>query len=520
MATRDLVIGIDSSTTACKAIAWDMHGNPLATGRAPLPMHKPRPSWHEQPAESWWTAMVQALRDVTTQIDPARLAAVCITTQRETFVLTDQAGQPLQDALLWMDERCREELPEIERLYGKERIHQETGKPLSANLSLGKLYWLRKHQPELFEACPRVLDVHAYLAYRLAGRFATSWGCADPMGLFDMRRNGWNDSLIEAIGLRVEQFPDALPVGSVIGEILPDAAETCGLPAGLPLVAGLGDGQAAGLGVGAARPGEAYLNLGTAVVSGTYSDHYLTDLAFRTMSGGVPGTYSLETVLLGGTYTISWFVENYFRPDAASRLLPEDALEEAAARVPPGAMGLTLVPYWNSAMNPYWDASASGIVVGWRGVHQPVHLYRAILEGIAFEQRLATEGVESALRIPVSRYIAVGGGARSRLWRQIIADVTGRPVYHAAAPEASALGAGILAAVGGGLFASVLDAALAMAQVNAQPEEPDPQRHKFYTRLYEEVYRQLFPALQPSLNRLANLNWENYGLSHDKSGNP
>jgi sugar (pentulose or hexulose) kinase len=507
MPARDLVIGIDSSTTSCKAVVWDACGKALAVGRAPLPMLKPRPAWHEQPAGAWWEAACQALRAAAAQVDPTRLAGVCISAQRETFVLGDEAGEPLGNALLWMDERCRELLPDLDRLYGKDRIHQETGKPLSANLSLGKLYWLRQREPERVSAETRVLDVHAFLAQRLTGRRATSWGCADPMGLFDMRSNGWNASLIEAIGLRVDQFPEALPVGALVGEIRPAAARACGLPPGLPLFAGLGDGQAAGLGVRITHPGEAYLNLGTAVVSGTYSDRYLIDPAFRTMYGS-PGSYFLETVLLGGAYTVTWFIENFTNQQSTQEgASPEQDLEEAAAAIPPGAAGLTLVPYWNSAMNPYWDAGASGIVVGWRGIHRPAHLYRAILEGIALEQRLHTSGVESALRQPVSRFIAVGGGARSRLWRQIIADVTGKPVYPVDAAEASALGAGIIAAAGGGLFPEIASAAEAMAAApdGQPPEQPEPARQAFYSRLYEDVYRHLFPALQGYLDKLADL---------------
>jgi xylulokinase len=226
------------------------------------------------------------------------------------------------------------------------------------------------------------------------------------------------------------------------------------------------------------------------------------------MYGGIPGSYSLETVLLGGTYTITWFIENFSGLATSGQdpsTSPEAVLEAAAANIPPGSLGLILVPYWNSAMNPYWDASASGIVVGWRGIHQPAHLYRAILEGIAFEQRLHMEGVEDALQQPVSRYIAVGGGARSRLWRQIIADVTSRLVYHADVSEATALGAGILAAAGSGLSPSVFDAAQAMTRIAAQAEEPDPDRHSYYSLLYKDVYRPLFPALQTYLDRLAKL---------------
>ncbi len=216
--------------------------------------------------------------------------------------------------------------------------------------------------------------------------------------------------------------------GPCVGRLTGAAAEACGLPLGLPVVAGVGDGQAGGLGAGVVGPGQTYLNLGTAVITGTYADRYLTDRAFRTMYGAVPGSYSLETVLLGGTYTVTWFIDTFMgaRGDEAARLL--DRFDRSLDRTPVGAEGLMLVPYWNSAMSPYWDARASGMVVGWRGVHTPEHLYRAILEGIAFEARLHTEGVEAALNRPVLRYTVMGGGARSERWRQIIADVTGKPV--------------------------------------------------------------------------------------------
>ena len=226
------------------------------------------------------------------------------------------------------------------------------------------------------------------------------------------------------------------------------------------------------------------------------------------MTGGIPGTYVLETVLLGGTYTVSWFIEN-FSGLAGSVLMdeksPEDVLEAAAAGISPGADGLVLVPYWNSAMNPYWDAAASGIVVGWRGIHRAAHFYRGILEGIAFEQRLHTLGVESALGREIDRYIAVGGGADSALWCQIIADVTGKPVFRAATSEAAALGAAILAAAGIGMYADVPSAARVMTRLAPHSFKPIPERRAFYEKLYRDVYRFLFPSLQKHLHALDEL---------------
>jgi sugar (pentulose or hexulose) kinase len=508
MILQDLVIGIDSSTTACKALVVDSSGNVVASGKALLPLLMPRSSWHEQPASSWWEAACAALREAVAQINPCRLAALCICAQRETFVVTDEEGKPLANALLWMDERCRGLLPEIDRRYSRERIHLETGKPLSANLTLGKLFWLLRERPDLFFRPIRILDVHAFLAHRLTGRFATSWGCADPMGLFDMRTNTWNIPLIHAIGLRVEPFPELLPVGAYIGGILPAAAHEAGLPEGLSLFAGLGDGQAAGLGVCAILPGQAYLNLGTSVVSGTLSRRYLVNTAFRTMTGGIPGSFVLETVQLAGTYTTSWFIDNFVagnRADAAVGRSRDAELEQAAALIPPGAAGLVLVPYWNGAMNPYWDAGASGIMAGLRGIHRPAHIYRAILEGIGFEQRLHAEGVEKALGQPLDRFIAVGGGAQSPLWCQIIADITGRRVFRPDTTEATALGAAILAAAAVGLCPHIATAAQTMTRINQQPFQPDPKRQVFYERIYQDVYRNLFPALRGCLDKLDDL---------------
>jgi xylulokinase len=283
------------------------------------------------------------------------------------------------------------------------------------------------------------------------------------------------------------------------------AAEACGLPAGLSVVAGIGDGQACGLGADIVSRGDAYLSLGTSIISGTYSESFVSDPAFRTMTGGIPGTYLLETVLLGGGYTLAWFIEKLAARPGEDPERTRDFYDRAAGEVAPGCEGLVAVPYWNSVLGPYWDPAASGIVVGWRGSHTLVHLYRSILEGTAFELRLGMLGVEKALDRPVRRYIAIGGGAQSDVWCRIIADITGKPVFRAAAADAAALGAGILAAVGAGCYPDARSAAREMTGILPEPVEPDPSRREFYHRLFEAVYRPIFPALQPYLDRLASI---------------
>ncbi|HSB02624.1 MAG TPA: FGGY-family carbohydrate kinase, partial [Anaerolineales bacterium] len=351
----------------------------------------------------------------------------------------------------------------------------------------------------------KYLDVHAFLVQRLTGSCCTGWGCADPTGLFDLQNNRWAETFLSQVGIRLDQLPELYPPGTVLGTVIPSVAQACGLPADLPVVAGIGDGQASGLGVNITSAGDAYLSLGTSVISGTYSDQYVFSSAFRTMTGGVPGTYLLETVQLGGGYTIAWFMEKIAAQPGKNAAQLQEFYDQAARAVSPGSEGLVLVPYWNSVLGPYWDAAASGIIVGWRGHHQLPHLYRAILEGIAFEQHLGTLSVEKAVGQSVNRYIAMGGGAQSDLWCQILADVTNKPVFRAVTTEAAALGAGILAATAAGCYADARQAAREMSHILPQPAEPDPARHDFYNRLFEEVYRPLFPALQPYLDRLASI---------------
>jgi xylulokinase len=496
---RDLVIGLDCSTTASKALVWDARGRAVAEGRRALAVRTPRAGWHEQPADAWWRASREALRDATRSVDVRRLAALGVTAQRETFVPVGDDGSPLRAGILWMDERAAPLLPSLERSWGSDRFHRLTGKRPSANLTIAKIAWLRSHEPEVFHRAVRYLDVAGFLVQRMTGRARTGRGCADPTGLYDMTRDRWATGLLRSVGLGTEHMPETHPPGAVLGSVTATAARASGLPAGLPVVACVGDGQSSGLGVGITAPGQAYLALGTSVVAGTFSPSYVVHPAFRTMYGGLDGSFMLEAPLLGGTSTVEWFLER-FAPGS-----DRETLEREASHLPPGSDGLLLVPYWNGVLGPYWDAAASGIVVGWRGSHRPVHVYRAILEGIAFEQRLNVAAVESALGREIESFVAVGGGARSALWRQTIADVTGKPVVRSGTVEAAALGAAVLAAAAAGVHRDASSAARAMTRRERCPSRPDGRRHERYTRLFEDVYVRLFPALQPYLNRLAEL---------------
>jgi xylulokinase len=489
------VIGLDSSTTATKAVVWDRDGRAISEGRSEFPLAMPRPGWHEQDPEDWWRSTGAAVRLAMRTLDAADIEAICVTHQRETFACLDEDGRPVRPAIVWMDVRATSQVEAL----GSDDVHRMTGKPADTTPALYKLLWLREHEPEILDRTRWVVDVHAFLVHRLTGSWRTTTACADPLGVLDMQRLDWSDDLLARVGLTREHMPALVGPGDVIGELAPTVADELGLRAGVPVVGGAGDGQSAGLGANATGRGSAYLNLGTAVVAGTMSARYRWDRAFRTLVGAVPGTYAMETLLQGGTYTVNWFRERIATEDL-------DLLEAAAARLAPGADGLLLVPYWASAQTPYWDPAARGILFGLAGHHGKEHMFRSLMEGIAFEQRLAFEAMEAQIDDPIETLLATGGGSRSALWRQIVADVTGKRVVACRESETTSLGAGIHAAAAIGWYGSLRDAAQAMTGQGAEhdPAEDTAARYDELFAVYREIYPRtaaLHRALQDAVAR-------------------
>lgn len=497
-----VVIGIDLSTTTCKAIAWGRRGEMVAQGRAPLQLQQPVPGAYEQSPQGWWLAAQTALREVMGQLGDTAVAAVAVVNQRETIAVTDAADQLLRPAILWLDERRSGQVAPMAERVGHQRLHQLTGKPYDWSPAIYSLAWMAQAEPPLFARIAHVYDPHAWLVRQLTGVFATSWASADPLGAFDIAAHHWAQEVIEALpsALGLEAFPPAFAPGSPLGRVTDDASAATGLPAGTLVVAGGGDGQAGGLGVGMVRPGTAYLNLGTAVVSGVYSEVPAVAGAFRTMCALDGGGYVLETSLRAGTLLVNTLVRQFFGLEAPGCL---PLLEAEAAAVPPGSDGLLLLPYWNGVMNPYWDGAARGCLLGLGPEHGRGHLYRALLEGIALEQAVATGAVVQATGVPVERLVAIGGGAASDLWCQIIANVCGLPVVRASNQEASTLGAGIAAAVGAGWYPGFAEAAAAMTQ-GGETVLPQPAEQAFHRQLLE-VYRELYPSVKHLYPRLAGL---------------
>jgi xylulokinase len=498
--TRDLVIGVDCSTTAAKAVIWDVNGKAIATARRSYELDHVRSGWVEQNATDWWTATSAAIYDAVAQVGGDRIAAIAITHQRETFVCLDHSGKPIRPAMTWMDIRANFEVEE----YGSDDVHRITGKPPNPTPAWYKLLWLKKHEPETIARTAHVVDVAGYLVQKLTGEWVTSWACADPLGLVNLQRFDYDDGLLEMAGVDRNKVSRLLPPGAIAGGLTAAVAAQLGLPKGLPVVVGAGDGQSAGLGCNVTREGRAYLNIGTGTVSGVYAETYKHDKAYRTMGGPLPGTYILETFIGGGTQNIVWFIEQLSglksKTSRASES-PEQILEFMAAQIPEGSEKLLCLPYWTGAMTPYWDGHARGAFVGLTGLHGKAHMYRAILEALALEQRLLTAGTEAATGRGLDEIILLGGGSRSPLWCQIIANVLGRSVKLAREQESTALGAGIHAAAAVGLHKNIRAAADAMTGTE-KSFEPDAKSHARYSEIFE-VYRSIYPGLKDTFRLMS-----------------
>jgi xylulokinase len=340
-----------------------------------------------------------------------------------------------------------------------------------------------------------ICDVHTYLVWKLAGEWKTSWASADPLGMFDLKRKKWSPVILDALGLDQGQLPLACEPGTVLGTISQSSSRSTGLRMGTLVVAGGGDGQCAGLGSNVLTGDRAYLNLGTAVVAGTFGKQYRTSTAFRTMSSCAESGYYYECSLRAGTFSLDWFIGKVLQLERKKNPEIYGVLEREAGRVPPGSDGVMYLPYLCGVMNPYWDINARGAFVGLSSGHHRGHLYRAMLEGIACEQALAMNAVERETGVRVKEFVAIGGGAASRVWCSIMADVTRRNISLPVNIEASALGAAIAGSVGAGLHKTFAEAARRMTGIS-KTLIPDERRRKIYGTLLKE-YERIYPAIHP-----------------------
>ena len=502
MSSSPVILAVDSSTASTKAIAFDLSGRSVAEARRDYPRSNPRPGWQEQDAHDWWRATAESIAEVATAMtDQGRqILSLCITHQRESFVLLDEDDEPLRPAVLWLDTRAGEQI----RRVGSDHVHALSGKPASTTPSFYKLIWLAENEPEILARTARVAEVHGYLVHQLTGQWLTSWATADPMAMTDMRSFEYSEPLLTMAGLSRDQLVDVVAPGQIMATVTDAVADRLGLPRDLPVVAGAGDGQSAGLGANVTGADRAYLSLGTSMTMGIHADEYFHSRAFRTLASPIAGGYTLEALLSSGALCISWFRDKFSGMDPADGPV-EPRLEALARQVPAGARGVGFLPYLTSAETPHWDADARGAFVGFTDTQGTAELYRAVLEGLALEERGSLASMEQATGVPVQRLSIMGGAANSPLFVQIIADVMQRPLDICAEVETTCLGAAILgaAAVGAEGTHDVRETAARMSRVS-HVVEPNPDHAEVY-ELAAQVHQQLYPALRSSFGTIAQI---------------
>ncbi len=509
-------IGVDCSTQSTKAVLFDCRGRALREARSSHMFRSPHNGWAEQDATELWDSLCAALRTLTDGLDLQQIEGMGIAYQRETFVLLDGKGREIRPAILWLDQRSLKEVEEIRRDIGGEYFQQLTGKILNTLPSLPKIKWIRNSEPEHYRRIDKLCDVGAYLNWKLTGRMISPFSGADTTGLFGLKARDWADDLLAYIGLNRENMPDVVPAGTEVGGITAKAAAATGLPEGFPVFAAGGDGQVFAVGVGSMGADALALSLGTSVVWGVHNSEYRTSSYFRTMMSCQPGTYYCESALISGSNTIKWFIDEMGGEEIAQakarKISPESLLEDKIRDIDPGCDGLITLPYWRGVMNPYDNPGARGMTLGWSDYHTRYHFYRSILEGIAFELRLVTEGYGHVLGISPQVFRVGSGGAQSEVWAQIISDVNGMDVMVTDSHENTALGAAMIAAWGAGVYDDLREASERMSPVKRQIASC-MENHEIYSRLYNTVYKNMYLTVQEYLTTLGS-----YGLNTHLQG--
>jgi len=493
------LLGLDVSTTGSKALLIDETGAVVASHTTPHDLSQPRPLWSEQNPSDWWAGMAAAIKVVLGQIDdPGAIQAIGLTGQMHGLVCLDARGEVLRPAILWNDQRTQAECDEIHATVGEERFIQLTGNRALTGFTAPKILWVRKHEPDVYARIAHVLLPKDYIRFRLTGGYATDLAGAAGTVLLNVARREWSDEVLRALDIPAEWLPPVHEGPQITSTVSEDAARQTGLKAGTPVVGGGGDQAAQATGVGAVKPGIVALTVGTSgvVFAPLASYAYEPEGRLHAFCHAVPGQWHFMGVMLSAAGSLQWFRDTLAPGEDFGPLTGE------AASVAPGADGLVFLPYLTGERTPHPDPLARGAFVGLTARHSRAHLTRAVLEGVAFGLRDGFELIKNSEAGIIDEVRASGGGVKSPVWRQILADVFGVPLVVAEAIEGAAYGAALLAGVGGGVWPDVATAAERTVKLGERVE-PGPHAPD-YEAVYA-LYRDLYPTLKPAFDTLSTL---------------
>jgi xylulokinase len=491
-----LVLGIDVSTTATKAVLVDERGAVAAVGNAEYDTSAPHPRWSEQDPELWWTGAIGAIGAALAAagVTGAEVTAIGLTGQMHGAVLLDAADRPLRPAILWNDQRTAAECDEIRRLVGARRLIEITGNDALTGFTAPKLLWVRSHEPDTWAKVAHLLLPKDFVRLRLTGDHAIDKSDAAGTLLLDLAAREWSDEVLAALELDPAWLPPTFEGPMPTGTLSVAAAEPTGLRAGTLVVAGGGDQAANAVGVGAVDPGVVALSLGTSGVVFAAAEAPLVEPEGRVHAfcHAVPERWHLMSVMLSAAGSLRWYRDAIAPGVAFADLVAE------AAEVPAGSDGLWFLPYLTGERSPHPDPDARGAFIGLTVAHDRRHLTRAVLEGVAYGLREGLDLMVAAGVPEPSQIRASGGGIASPLWRQILADVLGAGIATVPTTEGAAYGAALLAAVGAGWYPTVQAATNELVYA-APVAEPGPDALGYTEGL--EAYRSLYPSLAPFFHR-------------------
>ncbi|HEY5801344.1 MAG TPA: FGGY-family carbohydrate kinase [Burkholderiaceae bacterium] len=500
------LLAIDNGTQSVRALVFDMHGNLLAKAQVHLQAYySTHPGWAEHDPEGYWQAVCQACQQLWVQAPELRktIGSLSVTTQRGTIVNLDKDGKPLRPAIVWLDQRRTDRVPPLSRFW--RLAFKLAGVASTVNFFRGEaeINWIKAEQPEIWERTDKLLLLSGYLHYRLIDRFVDSVGSQVGYLPFDYKRLRWakpRDWKWQALAVEPSMLPELVEPGTAIGPLSEAASDALGLLWGVTLVAAAADKASEVIGAGCVEPHVGCLSYGTTATINTTSRRYVevTPL-IPPYPAAVPRAYSTEVQIYRGYWMVNWFKEQFGQHEQIEAkelgLAPEALFDRLVEAVPPGAMGLMLQPYWTPGIKVP-GPEAKGAIIGFGDVHTRAHMYRAILEGLAYALREGKERIERATRVPITELRISGGGSQSDAAMQLTADIFGLPTSRAHVYETSGLGAAIAGAVGLGLYPD-FDAAIAGMTRVGRTFMPIEANRRMYDQLYKRVYRKMYGRLQP-----------------------
>ncbi len=502
--TRDLILAIDNGTQSVRAMLFDLRGNLVAKSRIPIQAYySTAPGYAEQDPQVFWDAVCAACQALWQEPGARReaVAGVALTTQRSTVINVD--NHPLRPAIVWLDQRRTPGQKAVGGLWGLGFALTGMTETVAYLQAEAEANWIRTNQPEIWAKTHKYLLLSGYLTHQLVGQFVDSAGSQVAYIPFDYKKQTWSgasDWKWQAVQVPREYLPELVPPTGVLGRITARAAEATGIPEGLPLIAAAADKATEIIGSGCLEPDIACLSYGTTATINTTHRKYVEVIPLiPPYPSAVPGAYSLEIQIYRGYWMVSWFKrefgQNETRLASERNVQPEDLFDDLVNSVEPGSSGLLLQPYWSPGVK-IPGPEAKGAVIGFGDVHTRAHLYRSILEGLAYALREGAERSEKRTHIPIREIRVAGGGSQSPAAVQLTADIFGLPTSTPHVYEASGLGAAMDAAVGLGLQPSFEAAVADMTRVG-KTYEPNAKNHAIYDELYRRVYLKLYARLKP-----------------------